>query len=140
MTADAAPFADLGARVIPDPSLGLNAAIAAGLAAVDGPTAILLGDHPALTTHELQGVLHSASLQDRALVADSDGTGSALTTSRTTHDLKFGPGSRDAHVAAGYVELAGDWPGLRRDVDTREQLAQLGSVGRHTAAALHDGD
>ena len=136
VTADATPFAELGARVIPDPGSGLNAAISAGVDRISGPTAILLGDHPALTGEELRDALAHADAFDRALVADADGEGSALTTSHGTHEPRFGRASREAHLAAGYVELEGHWPGLRRDVDTAEQLAALPHVGPRTSALL----
>lgn len=134
VTADAEPFRALGARVIPDPGMGLNGAIAAALEQVSGPTAVLLGDHPALRPAELADALAAASGYDRALVADADGEGSALTTSLGAHDLRFGVESRARHLAEGYVELAGEWPGLRRDVDTVEQLAELDFLGPRTRA------
>ena len=134
VTADAEPFRALGARVIVDPGIGLNGAIAAALDQVSGPTAVLLGDHPALRPAELADALALASGHDRALVADADGEGSALTTSLGAHDLRFGVDSRARHSAEGYVELAGDWPGLRRDVDTVEQLAMLDYLGPRTCA------
>ena len=129
-------FAALGARVIDDPGTGLNAAIARGVSAAPGPTAVLLGDHPALAAYELADALGLAADYPRSLVADSDGTGSALTASLGTHVHAFGVGSRAAHIAAGYVELVGDWPGLRRDVDTAEQLRRLPGLGRHTLRLL----
>ncbi|MGV8881761.1 MAG: 2-phospho-L-lactate guanylyltransferase [Rhodoglobus sp.] len=134
VTADAEPFRALGAQVILDPGVGLNGAIAAALEQVNGPTAVLLGDHPALRPAELADALAIASGYNRALVADADGEGSALTTSLDAHDLRFGADSRARHSAEGYVELAGDWPGLRRDVDTVEQLARLDYLGPRTRA------
>lgn len=136
VTTDAEPFAALGAQVIADPGRGLNDAISAALDRLEGPTAILLGDHPALRAGELTSALAAAGNHGRALVADADGDGSALTTSMTTHDLRFGVDSRARHLAEGYVELAGDWPGLRRDVDTAEQLAGLTHLGPRTSAML----
>lgn len=135
----AADFVVLGARVVDDPGTGLNAAIAAGLESV-GPetaTAVLLGDHPALNCAELREALTAASRVPRALVADSDGIGSALTTALpgVEHRLAFGTGSRHAHVAAGYRELEGDWPGLRRDVDVAADLEGL-HLGPRTRRAL----
>jgi len=134
VTADAEPFRVLGARVILDPGMGLNGAIDAALEQVSGPTAVLLGDHPALRPTELADALGLASGYTRALVADADGEGSALTTSLGAHELRFGADSRARHIAEGYVELVGDWPGLRRDVDTVEQLAELNYLGARTRA------
>jgi 2-phospho-L-lactate guanylyltransferase len=51
---------------------------------------------------------------------------------------RFGADSAAVHKAHGAVRLDGDWPGLRRDVDTEADLtaaAALG-LGRHTAATL----
>lgn len=134
VTSHPEPFSSLGALVILDPGTGLNGAIAAAIEQVDGPTAILLGDHPALRPAELSEALTAATEHDRALVADADGEGSALTTSMGAHDLRFGEGSRARHRAEGYVELDGEWPGLRRDVDTAEQLAALDHLGFRTLA------
>jgi 2-phospho-L-lactate guanylyltransferase len=137
--ASATDFVDLGARVVDDPGGGLNAAIAAGLKSVarESAMAILLGDHPALTSAELRDALAGASTVPRALVADAEGIGSALTTAMVgeAHSPRFGVGSRAAHVEAGYVELDGDWPGLRRDVDTAADLDGL-ELGPRTRSAL----
>lgn len=139
--ASAAEFVALGALVVDDPGTGLNSAIAAGLdaAPAQSATAVLLGDHPALTPTELRDALAAASGLPRALVADADGTGSALTTALPGehHRPSFGTGSRRAHVAAGYVELDGDWPGLRRDVDTAADLVGL-DLGKRTRSALQN--
>jgi 2-phospho-L-lactate guanylyltransferase len=137
--ASAADFVRLGARVVDDPGGGLNAAIAAGVESVapGSATAILLGDHPALTSAELSDALVAASGVPRGLVADADGTGSALTTALPgeRHQFEFGEGSRQAHAAAGYLELEGNWPGLRRDVDTAADLDGL-ELGPRTRSAL----
>ncbi|MDJ0335744.1 2-phospho-L-lactate guanylyltransferase [Salinibacterium sp. G-O1] len=139
VTDAAEPFVALGAAVHPDPGAGLNAAIAAGLeqAGVDTPRAVLLGDHPALTPTELAAAL-AAATHPLSLVADAAGDGSALTAARpgVPHALAFGPGSRAAHIAEGYVELDGDWPGLSADVDTAADLAGLADPGPRTSAWL----
>jgi 2-phospho-L-lactate guanylyltransferase len=141
-SAAAAPaFAALGASIVPDPGGGLNAAIARGIAAAgDGPVAVLLGDVPALAPAELAAALSLADGHPLAMVADADGVGTVLTAALrgAAHAPAFGEGSRAAHLAAGYVEL--DIPldsGLRRDVDTAEQLRALGSrLGPRTAALI----
>jgi 2-phospho-L-lactate guanylyltransferase len=134
-------FEALGARVVEDSGGGLNAAIAQGIAAAgDSFVAVLLGDVPALLTSELVAVLGLAERHPLAFVPDADGSGTVLITAlRTTdHAPAFGVSSGSRHRAAGYVEL--DVPvdsGLRRDVDTPEQLASLGArLGRRTRAAL----
>lgn len=128
VTVDGAPFAALGASVVSDPGEGLDAAIDAGLAeAGSGPTAILLGDHPAVTPEELRAALEEADRVERAVVADGEGTGTALLTARggIGHDHAFGSGSLLRHVRLGYAQLEGRWPGLARDVDLPEHLADI---------------
>jgi 2-phospho-L-lactate guanylyltransferase len=70
-------------------------------------------------------------------VADAAGTGTTLLTALGVGlDPHFGAGSARAHQQAGAVPLAGDWPGLTRDVDTAEDLraALALGVGPRTAA------
>ena len=142
VTSDAAPFTALPVTVEADPGGGLNAAIAAGLvrAGLDTARAVLLGDHPALTPGELREVLAAAVGHPLAFVADADGEGTALTAAaaRVAHVLRFGARSADEHAAAGYVPLRGAWLGLRRDVDTAAQLAELDGVGPYTRALMAD--
>jgi 2-phospho-L-lactate guanylyltransferase len=134
-------FDALDVLVAIDPGGGLNAAVAAGVAAAgDGAVAVLLGDVPALQTSELAAALLAAAQHPLAFVPDADGDGTVLITAlrAADHAPAFGPGSRAAHLAAGYVELevTAD-SGLRRDVDTREHLAALASrLGPRTAAAI----
>jgi 2-phospho-L-lactate guanylyltransferase len=141
--ADAAPFESLGAEVIADAGGGLNAAARQGISHARGPVAVLLGDLPALQPAELEAALALAEAHELSMVADADAEGTAFVAALhgASHSLAFGRGSRAAHLAAGYVEL--DVPaasGLRRDVDTAEQLAGLGNrVGPRTAALLSPG-
>ena len=141
VTDAAAGFITLGAAVHPDPGSGLNAAIEAGLerAGTNSARAVLLGDHPALTPAELAGAL-AAATHPLSLVADAAGRGSAMTAALpgVMHAPRFGAGSRAAHVAAGYVELDGGWPGLRADVDTPAELARLAQTGPRTAFWLRE--
>jgi len=120
-----------GVRVIDDPGFGLLVAIGAGLAAADpgAPTAVMLGDLPALQPSDLDAALVAASEHHWSFVPDAEGDGSTLVVAAAglPHSLRFGAHSADQHRDAGYVEL--DVPersGLRRDVDTLEQLAALG--------------
>jgi 2-phospho-L-lactate guanylyltransferase len=127
-----------GARVIADPGAGLEAAIHVGIAAASGSVAVLLGDLPALLPDELAAALRIAETHERSFVPDADGTGTTLIASTTDHAPAFGHGSASRHRAAGYVEieLSTD-SGLRRDVDTREQLEGLRErVGARTRALL----
>ena len=139
VTVGGAEFSALGATVVADPGGGLAAAIDAGLAATapDRRSAVLLADHPALRASELRAALEAATAHQLAFVADADGSGTALIAARTAslHRHSFGHESRRAHRRAGYAELTGDWPGLRRDVDTPDHLHDLG-LGVHTLAFL----
>lgn len=129
-----------GVRVVPDPGRGLVAALSAGAGAVEGgPVALLLGDLPALRPGELDAALTAAADHERAMVPDAEGTGTTLLTAARADLVRpaFGPGSRAAHEGAGHRILEAG-PGLRRDVDTADDLAaavRLG-VGPATAAAL----
>ena len=122
---------------------GLAAAVALGVETAEAMgaggrgVAVLLGDLPALTPDELDAALVAAAAYDRAMVTDAAGTGTTLITAAdgASHAAAFGLGSAEAHRAAGYVPL--DIPedsGLRRDVDTRDELqALVGRLGPRTA-------
>ncbi|WP_353988127.1 2-phospho-L-lactate guanylyltransferase [Ruicaihuangia caeni] len=131
-----------GVQVVEDPLTGLNAAIRAGLEALEGrrPAAVLLADLPALAPGELDSALEAASKHPLAMVPDAAGTGTTLTTALRADALvpRFGEGSRRAHHSAGHLELdVSPTSGLRRDVD---DLADLEAValraGVHTRAVL----
>ena len=143
----ATAFDELDALVVVEHEpAGLAAAIASGIelaSELGSPgrgTAVLLGDLPALTPGELDAALALSAAHERAMVADAEGTGTALVTAAdgATHATAFGPASAAAHSAAGYVPL--DVPvdsGLRNDVDTVEQLAALSPrLGERTSAVL----
>jgi 2-phospho-L-lactate guanylyltransferase len=146
----------LGAEVVADvPDAGLNPALAyaAALVRPRGVTATLPGvvalpaDLPALRTADLTEALRQAEEvaqaarprgTGRAFVADATGLGTVLLAAPpgTLLEPCFGANSAAAHAASGAVELAGDWPSLRHDVDTPADLAEafvLG-VGPRTAA------
>lgn len=130
-----------GVRVRDDPGFGLLAAVGAGLAAADpaAATAVLLGDLPALQPADLDAALVAASEHRWAFVPDADGTGTTLVTAAAgvPHALRFGEGSAERHRDAGYVELAVPArSGLRRDVDTLEQLAALMALAAAGALRL----
>lgn len=127
-----------GAVVVADqPDAGLNAALrhSAGVASRERPdcgVAALPADLPALTPSGLAAALTAAAGHRRAVVADADGTGTTLLTAAAGVLLApaYGEGSRHLHVAGGAVELivpAGE--GLRRDVDTVEDLAAARRLG-----------
>src|SRR6266508_6362083 len=132
-----AALAAAGASWVPDlPRAGLNAAFAygarhAGWRNARG-TAALAADLPALRPDELAAALDAArGTGGRAYVADAAGTGTVLLTAAWGRDLepRFGPGSAAAHARSGATALSGDWPGLRRDVDTPDDLAAAVALG-----------
>jgi len=137
--AAAAAVVPLGATPVADePDQGLNPALRHGarLAATDA-VAALSSDLPALRPGELTAALEAAVRAPRCFVADVAGTGTTLLTARGTElDPRFGRNSARAHREAGAVALAGDWPGLTRDVDTAEDLraALALGLGPRTAA------
>jgi 2-phospho-L-lactate/phosphoenolpyruvate guanylyltransferase len=155
--------AAIGAHVVPDvPDAGLNPAIAyaATLVRPKGATASLPGvvalaaDLAALRTAELTEALRLAeqvtalragetARSGRAFVADAAGTGTVLLAAGPGALLEpcFGLDSAAAHAASGATPLIGDWPSLRRDVDTAADLAEafLLGVGPRTAAATLTG-
>jgi 2-phospho-L-lactate/phosphoenolpyruvate guanylyltransferase len=133
-----AELSDLGAVVVGDkPARGLNAALVFGAEHAESRwpgrgRAGLAGDLPALGSAELAMALASASALPEAFVADADGTGTTLYTAGpgTAFRPRFGPGSRDRHLAAGAVQLAlPDIAGLRRDVDTPADLRLAAGIG-----------
>ncbi|MFS8478356.1 MAG: 2-phospho-L-lactate guanylyltransferase [Micromonosporaceae bacterium] len=124
----------LGARVAPDrPRRGLNPAVRYGASLLTGrPVAALAGDLPALRPAELAAALDAATaLGRRCFVPDAPGSGTVLLAAPAGVDLdpRFGAGSARAHEASGAAPLAGDWPTLRRDVDTAADLASASRLG-----------
>ncbi|MEO7070084.1 MAG: 2-phospho-L-lactate guanylyltransferase, partial [Nostocoides sp.] len=113
VTADdqfASAATELGTHVVADPADDdLLEAIAAGLGVLTpgSPTAVLLGDLPALRPEELAAALAEADQHQRAFVPDRRGTGTVLLTGAPGIRLAphFGADSAAAHEAAGYVRL-----------------------------------
>jgi 2-phospho-L-lactate guanylyltransferase len=128
---------ELGAITVPDrPDAGLNPALSfgatmAGAIAPDAGIAVLASDLPALRPDELEEALRAAARTKRALVCDAGRIGTALlaVAAGLPLDPRYGGASRDAHLASGAVELDGDWPSLRRDVDTPADLAEAEALG-----------
>lgn len=121
---------------------GIAAAVDAGVAALDThrPIAVLLGDLPALDPAELAAALTAAAEHPTAFVRDADGTGTTLVTALAGVPLLTAFGERSAARHAALVLAEVELPldsSVRRDVDTREQLAALRDrLGPHTAAAF----
>jgi 2-phospho-L-lactate guanylyltransferase len=140
----AAVVTALGAHTVGDePDSGLNAALAHGARQArrraPGPVAALSSDLPALRPAELTAALQAAAAVPRAFVADAEGTGTTLLAVRDGElGSRFGAGSAAAHAAGGALALAGDWPGLRQDVDTPGDLhaARRHGVGPRTTGLL----
>lgn len=140
----AAAAAELGAHHLPDRPGGLNAALAAAAADISSPVAALAADLPCLNGPALREAIDSAlqSGSARAYCPDAPGSGTALLVARTGSQLhpEFGLDSAARHERSGAMRLAGS-AGLRRDVDTAEDLtaAIAVGVGPRTAAALAGG-
>lgn len=140
----AAAAIDLGAAALADPTPAghpdpLNNAILEACAQVRATTpniAVLQGDLPALRPAELSAALASAALRTRSFVADRQGTGtSALFAFGVPLDPRFGSDSARRHRDSGAVELVGEWPGLRCDIDTPEDFAEARGLGLGAATA-----
>ncbi len=86
----------------------------------------------------------AAAYGGRHFLRDAAGTGTVLLTAGpgVPLDPHFGIGSAAAHAASGAVELSGDWPGLRHDVDTAADLSAALALGTgpHTSALLNEVD
>jgi 2-phospho-L-lactate/phosphoenolpyruvate guanylyltransferase len=142
--------ARIGALVLPDePGAGLNEALSYGaIYARDhwpgNGVAGLTADLPALRSGELTRALRAAAERGRAFVPDAGGSGTTMyaTAPGASFEPLFGAGSRDRHLAAGVEELdLPDLAGLRRDVDTADdlRLAEQIGVGPRTRALLDGG-
>jgi 2-phospho-L-lactate guanylyltransferase len=139
----AAGLAAEGVAVAPDPPVpGLNPALQHGAALLRGRDAragvgALQADLPALRPDDLDAAVgqalavFAAGHGLRAFCADAEGTGTTLLVAAPGVDLAplFGRGSAARHRGSGAVELAGEWPGLRRDVDTGEDLRRAADLG-----------
>ncbi len=147
----AAELGVFGVEVMPEgPVPGLNLAYERGAALLrerdpGAVVAALQADLPALRPEELDDAIAAALARfaagaRRAFVADAEGTGTTflLSAPGTALDPRFGVGSAHRHTESGAHPLAGLWPGLRRDVDTSDDLreaADLG-LGKHTSCVL----
>jgi len=136
--AAASVLAGLGALIVPDePRDGLNAALrhGAAIAAKRWPAsglAALSADLPALRPAELARALRAAAAWPNAFVADAAGDGTTLYTAAPGVAFRpaFGLASRARHAASGAAELPlNNIPGLRRDVDTPDDLRRAVELG-----------
>ncbi|GIE27377.1 2-phospho-L-lactate guanylyltransferase [Actinoplanes italicus] len=123
---------ELGARVVPDPGGGLNAAMRFGadeVAGLSAHRAVLAGDLPALRPEQLDEALAGAT--GRGFVPDAAAIGTVLLAAPAgwALDPRFGGPSAAAHAESGASMLHGDWPGLRQDVDTAADLDAVLTLG-----------
>lgn len=141
-------LAALGAHVTGDePAAGLNAALRHGASVASSRwpgsgVAALAADLPALRPAELGRALRAASRTGAAaFVPDAAGVGTTMYAVVPGGAFRpmFEGASRARHASSGAVELSLDGvPGLRRDVDTPEDLRAailLGAGLRTTAVA-----
>ena len=121
------------AEVVADPGSGLGAAVAAGLAGVDGHALVVNGDLPCATVAAVRE-LAAAGL---ALVEARDGTTNALSLpDPAVFAPLYGPGSAARFRAHARFETVGI-PELAEDVDSDEDLARLAvRAGPRTRALL----
>lgn len=135
----------LGASTVDDPTPAqhtdpLNNAIRVANTHLRIPdVAVLQGDLPSLQPAEFAAALAAARAHPRSFVADHSGTGTcALFAFGVPLNPLFGADSARRHRDDGAVELTGDWPGLRCDIDTPDDLAvaRRQGVGADTDRAL----
>ena len=138
----AAALADPTPAGHPDP---LNEALRRAEAVVRATVAnvaVLQGDLPALQAREIAQAVSAARAHPRSFVGDRHGSGTAaLFAFGTGLDPDFGTDSALRHANSGAVPLTRDWPGLRCDIDTPEDLAEalrlgVGTSTKRTVAEL----
>jgi 2-phospho-L-lactate guanylyltransferase len=126
-------LSDRVAVVADVPDAGLNPALEYGASQAAGTAGVatLSADLAALRPGELAAALEEALAHPRSFVADAAGTGTTLLAARAGTALRpeYGTGSAAAHARSGAVPLAGDWPSLRRDLDTPADLAAAAALG-----------
>lgn len=107
----------------------------------DARPVALCSDLPALRSADLAEVLAAINVRAAGLpafVADAAGSGTTLYSApQALFSPRFGGPSRQAHLAAGAVEIVDAAAGVRQDVDEVADLgrALLLGVGQHTAEA-----
>jgi 2-phospho-L-lactate guanylyltransferase len=134
---------ELGAPVVRDSGGGQAAAVAAGLAAVDGvPALVVNADLPAARPHDLRKLAAAVPPGGLALVPAADGTTNALALAdASVFAPLYGPGSAarfGEHAAAlGVQAVEVVIPSLARDVDSLTDLERVSlTAGPRTQAAI----
>lgn len=131
----------LGAAAIPDGVAGdLNGTLRQAAAEAHRrwpalrPVA-LCADLPSLRPADLDRVLGSVGPHP-SFVPDAAGVGTTLyVAAYDEFDPRFGPGSREAHLDAGALELADAAASVRRDVDDVDDLRDAVALGVGPATA-----
>jgi 2-phospho-L-lactate/phosphoenolpyruvate guanylyltransferase len=126
-------------RLSPEgPSLGLNAALAAGAAelAEMGASIVLacVADLPCLRAQTVRRLVAAADRHPRSFVADASGRGTTMLFARGVGlDPRFQGPSAAAHRGSGAVPIteteAGPLSDARRDVDTLADLLEAERIG-----------
>jgi 2-phospho-L-lactate guanylyltransferase len=127
------PLGDLGPQELLNAALRHGAAVAARRWPASG-LAALTADLPAVSPAELAVALRAAATAPGrgAFVPDVAGVGTTLYAVPPGGEFGplFGGASRARHAAAGATELKlGDQAGLRRDVDTPDDLREALTLG-----------
>ncbi|NHC22670.1 2-phospho-L-lactate guanylyltransferase [Nocardioides sp. IC4_145] len=143
----AARLAALGCVAVPDGDTNdLNSALRQAASEArrrwpDLEPVALCADLPALRCEDLDEALDALVPGGPSFVADADGVGTTLYTApHGEFDPRFGGGSREAHLAAGALEVRGALPTLRRDVDDLDDLraAAVLGLGSRTAPLVQE--
>jgi 2-phospho-L-lactate guanylyltransferase len=129
----ASVLGDLGVQDLLNAALRHGAAVAARCWPGTG-LAALTADLPAVSPAELAAALRAAGAAPglAAFVPDAAGVGTTLYAVPPGGEFRplFGGASRARHAAAGAIELdPGAFTGLRRDVDTPDDLREALSLG-----------
>ncbi|HEY0700592.1 MAG TPA: 2-phospho-L-lactate guanylyltransferase [Micromonospora sp.] len=115
-----------------------DALTGAAAAVPDARLAVAMADLAGADPADFETVLATAEGRSRAIVPDADGTGTTMVLVGEAGGFKpfLGRDSRRRFLADGFHELPVTAPGLRRDVDTVEQLISLGAgrLGEATRA------
>lgn len=136
-------LSSLGCTAIPDGVSGdLNGTLRQAAAEAlrrwpDLAPVALCADLPALRSADLDAVLADLPEDRPSFVPDAAGVGTTLyAASAGAFDPRFGPGSRDAHVAAGVREVADAPASVRRDVDDPADLEDARALGLGPSTSL----